>query len=200
MGNPSNEVDSTADVYLNDYTENYEQLLELSQQRAKSLKRINVFHILNTVLLVIAIILALLMGCKCKNESDLMKGGIELVQPGTSVELQNRINKAIEVGLFNVFMNTDVQLASGNANANWLIQNVETNRYLVYVEVYNKANNDLIYKSDVIQPGYKIEEAQLTKPLPAGKYDCVAYFNVLEEVGGDVKTKIGVNIGVTVKN
>lgn len=153
------------------------------------------------ILIAVLFVLFLLFRCQClMNGSDLEKGSIDFVQPKSDRNLQEEVNKAVEAGMFNVFMNTDIVFENGDEKGNLLIQNVETNPNPVFVEIYLKDSNELIYKSDEIPVGYKIEEGKLNVSLDKGTYDCVAYFNVIDEASKEVVNRIGLNVKLTIKN
>lgn len=152
--------------------------------------------------LIILLLLLLLTRCcsSCSNmtPSDISQGEIEWNQPRASRDLQAEIDKAVEQGMFNVFMNTNIVFQDGNSKGNMMIQNIDTNVYPMYVEIYNDDN--LLYKSDIIDPGYKIEEAKLDTALSKGTYDCTAYFYVTDSNKEEVQNKIGLNVKITVNN
>lgn len=155
------------------------------------------------ILIVILFVLLFLFKCNCPmnmDNSGLEKGSIDFVQPKSDRNLQEEVNKAVEAGMFNVFMNTDIVFENGNEKGNLLIQNVETNPNPVFVEIYLKDTYDLIYKSDEIPVGYKIEEGSLSKSLDKGTYKCVAYFNVINEESKEVVNRIGLNVKLTIQN
>lgn len=164
-----------------------------NERRIKRLEQISV-----GLLLLILLLYALFFGFQCRCVSDVQKGSIDMVQPRAARDLQAEVDKAVEMGMFNVFMNTNVVLENGEAKGNLLIQNVETNAYPVFVEIYEKDTDELLYKSEALEPGYKIEEAKLLHPLEKGTHDCVAYFNVLENDSEEVRNRIGLNVKMTV--
>ncbi len=150
------------------------------------------------VVIVFLLLLSLLVYYFFSYRSDVLQGEIDWDQPRASRDLQAEIDKAVEQGMFNVFMNTNVVFKDGQSKGNMMIQNIETNRYPMYVEIYH--DNTLLYKSDIIEPGYKIEEAKLDTPLSKGTYDCTAYFYVTDNNKEEVQNKIGLNIKITVNN
>ena len=150
------------------------------------------------VVIVFLLLLSLLVYYFFSYRSDVLQGEIDWDQPRASRDLQAEIDKAVEQGMFNVFMNTNVVFKDGQSKGNMMIQNIETNRYPMYVEIYH--DNTLLYKSDIIEPGYKIEKAKLDTPLSKGTYDCTAYFYVTDNNKEEVQNKIGLNIKITVNN
>jgi len=167
--------------------------LQSQEQNNKKKKR-------NKIIIVIIVLISLLLFLvRCNPlRSDISKGEIDWDQPRASRDLQAEIDKAVEQGMFNVFMNTNVVFKDGQSKGNMMIQNIETNRYPMYVEIYH--DNTLLYKSYIIEPGYKIEEAKLDTPLSKGTYDCTAYFYVTDNNKEEVQNKIGLNIKITVNN
>ena len=168
------------------------------EQNNKKKKRNKIIAFLIMLLLLLLLLTRCCSSCSNLSPSDISQGEIEWNQPRASRDLQAEIDKAVEQGMFNVFMNTNVVFKDGNSKGNMMIQNIDTNIYPMYVEIYNDDN--LLYKSDIIDPGYKIEEAKLDTALSKGTYDCTAYFYVTDSNKEEVQNKIGLNIKITVNN
>lgn len=168
------------------------------EQNNKKKKRNKIIAFLITLLLLLLLLTRCCSSCSNLSPSDISQGEIEWNQPRASRDLQAEIDKAVEQGMFNVFMNTNIVFQDGNSKGNMMIQNIDTNVYPMYVEIYNDDN--LLYKSDIIDPGYKIEEAKLDTVLSKGTYDCTAYFYVTDSNKQEVQNKIGLNIKITVNN
>ena len=168
------------------------------EQNNKKKKRNKIITFIIMLLLLLLLLTRCCSSCSNLSPSDISQGAIEWNQPRASRDLQAEIDKAVEQGMFNVFMNTNVVFKDGQSKGNLLIQNVETNIYPMYVEIYN--DDTLLYKSDIIEPGYKIEEAKLDTVLSKGTYDCTAYFYVTDSNKEEVQNKIGLNIKITVNN
>ena len=168
------------------------------EQNNKKKKRNKIIAFLIMLLLLLLLLTRCCSSCSNLSPSDISQGEIEWNQPRASRDLQAEIDKAVEQGMFNVFMNTNVVFKDGNSKGNMMIQNIDTNIYPMYVEIYNDDN--LLYKSDIIDPGYKIEEAKLDTALSKGTYDCTAYFYVTDSNKQEVQNKIGLNIKITVNN
>lgn len=168
------------------------------EQNNKKKKRNKIIAFLIILLLLLLLLTRCCSSCSNMTPSDISQGEIEWNQPRASRDLQAEIDKAVEQGMFNVFMNTNIVFQDGNSKGNMMIQNIDTNVYPMYVEIYNDDN--LLYKSDIIDPGYKIEEAKLDTALSKGTYDCTAYFYVTDSNKEEVQNKIGLNIKITVNN
>lgn len=115
-------------------------------------------------------------------------------------ELQAELNKKVEEGMMNVSMNTNIVLKNGKSKANLKITNKENNRYMQFVEIYTKEDNKLIHKTGGIPVGKSLNEAKLDEELKKGTYECVAYFNGVDETTNSIVGKVGVNITINVLN
>lgn len=115
-------------------------------------------------------------------------------------EIQAELNKKVEEGMMNVSMNTNIVLKNGKSKANLKITNKENNRYMQFVEIYTKEDNKLIHKTGGIPVGKSLNEAKLDEELKKGTYECVAYFNGVDETTNSIVGKVGVNITINVLN
>ena len=115
-------------------------------------------------------------------------------------EIQEELNKKVEEGMINISMNTSPVFENGKAKGDLLIVNSEVNNYPQIVYIVRKDNNQEIYRSGGIPVGSKIEYAALDVDLPAGTYDCVAYFNNADPDTGAILGTAGAEITITVKN
>ena len=151
------------------------------------------------ILLIIAILSIVMIseGGFGRNTSDLEFGSIDWEEPE---DLQQKVNDAVAAGMVNVFMNTNVYLDDGGSEANLLIQNSEHNPGPIQVDIRTVDTDELLYSSEVIPVGYKIENAPLLIDLDAGTYDCMATFTVLDPDDEDREiNKVNLAVQVTVK-
>lgn len=137
---------------------------------------------------IVIIILLLLRSCGISKEV-VEYGVIDLPDKTTAMQM---VNDAVERGMFQVFMNTEVSLDK-DGYASLLIQNSEANHYPCYVLIEH--DGKIIYQSEIIQPGYKIERDKLMADIGPGVHDCNAYFCVLDELGAELN-RIGVNVTI----
>ena len=115
-------------------------------------------------------------------------------------EIQAELNRKVEEGMINISMNTSPVFPSGTEKGNLLIVNSESNRYPQIVYIVRKDTSEEIYRSKSIAVGSRIEYAALDVDLPAGVYDCVAYFNNADPDTGAMLGTAGAEITVTVEN
>ena len=115
-------------------------------------------------------------------------------------EIQAELNRKVEEGMINISMNTSPVFPSGIEKGNLFIVNSDSNRYPQIVYIIRKDTGEEIYRSNGIPVGSKIEYATLDVDLPAGIYDCVAYFNNADPETGAIIGTAGAEITVTVQN
>ena len=115
-------------------------------------------------------------------------------------EIQEELNRKVAEGMINISMNTNPVFPSGTEPGNLLIVNSEVNNYPQIVYIVRKDTGEEIYRSKGIAVGSKIEYAPLSVALPAGTYDCVAYFNNADPQTGAILGTAGAEIVVTVQN
>ncbi len=149
------------------------------------------------ILILILLFLLLLVRFLGKKETGEI-GGVTLgvIDLPSDFDVQSYVNSIVEEGMFQVFINTNIIL-DGNNKANLLIQNSEKNKYPAFVEfITDDENQELLYKSSVISPGYKIETAELPNDLADGIHPCKAYFHLLDDAGKEVN-KVAVNVKIS---
>lgn len=113
-------------------------------------------------------------------------------------EIVEELNKQVEEGMINISMNIYPTFENGTAKGDLLIINNTINRYPQIIEIYTKDDNKLIYRSGVIPVGGRVDYAQLNENLPAGTYNCVAYFNAINTETEEFVGKAGAEIQITV--
>lgn len=152
----------------------------------------------------IAIILLILLLClsKCCHGGDSAGNGnvkfgvIDIENPsgaGTR-DLQAMANEVLEENMFRVFITTHMEVDREGAFAP-MIQNTSVNRHPCWVEILDD-DGSVIYESDMIEPGYKIEQDVLLGLLTQGKHDCKAYFHVMEAASKDAREINAIGIDV----
>lgn len=113
-------------------------------------------------------------------------------------EIQKELNEKVAQGMINISMNTSPVFEDGKAKGNLLIVNSEVNNYPQIVYIVRNDNNQEIYRSGGIPVGSKIEYAALDVDLPAGTYECTAYFNNADPDTGAIFGTAGAEITITV--
>ena len=115
-------------------------------------------------------------------------------------EIRAELNEKVARGMISISMNTSPVFENGISEGNLLIVNSERNNYPQIVYIVRKDTGEEIYRSGGIPVGSKIERAKLAVDLPAGTYDCVAYFNNVDPETGAFLGTAGAEITVTVQH
>ena len=108
-------------------------------------------------------------------------------------------NKVAE-GMINISANTAPIFEDGASEGNLMLVNESINNYPQKVQIVRNDTGEQIYESGAIAVGSKIERAKLDVVLPAGTYECTAYFHNLNPETGDIIGTAGAIITITIKN
>lgn len=138
-------------------------------------------------------------------DADAVQGRVQQLSED---EIREQMNEVVREGMFNVSIAANVVVFSVDQIAQWRIENKDINRYLMQVNVYldeldgsglpTENLGQLIYATQIIEPGYYIPTAKLQLPegesLAEGIYDATAVFTALymddERVLGTTAVKI----------
>ena len=126
-----------------------------------------------------------------------IEGGWDNLSPE---EIAERLNQKVEEGMINISMNTAPYFENGTAEGNLMLVNESINNYPQKVQIVRNDTGEQIYESGAIAVGSKIERAKLDVVLPAGTYECTAYFHNLDPETGEIIGTAGAIINITIKN
>ena len=126
-----------------------------------------------------------------------IEGGWDNLSPE---EIAEKLNEKVAEGMINISMNTAPYFEDGKAEGNVMIVNESINNYPQKVQIVRNDTGDQIYESGAIAVGSKIERAKLDVALPAGTYECTAYFHNLDPETGEIIGTAGAIINITIKN
>ena len=130
-------------------------------------------------------------------DSSAVEGGWDNLSPE---EIAERLNQKVAEGMINISMNTAPYFENGKAEGNVMIVNESINNYPQKVQIVRNDTGEQIYESNAIPVGSKIERATLDVTLPAGTYECTAYFHNLDPESGEIIGTAGAIITITIKN
>ena len=156
-------------------------------------------------LLVVIIVLLLLRGCSPEKpatggvvyDSNAVEGGWDEADTDGIIA---GLNEKVEEGMINISMNTSPVFADGTSEGNLMIVNENINNYPQIVEITRNDTGEVIYRSDGIPVGSKIENAPLLVDLPAGTYECTAMFHSVDPDTGVSLGQAGAIITITILN
>ena len=130
-------------------------------------------------------------------DSSAVEGGWDNLSPE---EIAEKLNEKVAEGMINISMNTAPYFENGTADGNLMIVNESINNYPQKVQIVRNDTGEQIYQSKAIPVGSKIERAKLDATLPAGTYECTAYFHNLDPETGEIIGTAGAIITITIKN
>ena len=130
-------------------------------------------------------------------DSAAVEGGWDNLSPK---EIAEKLNEKVAEGMINISMNTAPYFEDSTAEGNLMIVNESINNYPQKVQIVRNDTGEQIYQSKAIPIGSKIERAKLDVDLPAGTYECTAYFHNLDPDSGAIIGTAGAIITITVKN
>ena len=130
-------------------------------------------------------------------DSSAVEGGWDNLSPE---EIEARLNEKVAEGMINISANTAPIFEDGSSEGNLMLVNESINNYPQKVQIVRNDTGEQIYESGAIAVGSKIERAKLDVVLPAGTYECTAYFHNLDPETGDIIGTAGDIITITIKN
>lgn len=168
-----------------------------------------IFRIVVVVLLLIVILLLLHKQTQTKQAqakqdaiSEERERSAQLgILPGMSdEEIQDALNRQVEQGMLNVSMNPLPVFENGTSEGNVRIQNIAGNHYSIRVRYVRSDTGDTILTTKYIDPGYYVENMKLDKPLPKGRYLCVANVDAFDPKTLAPVGQTGMEVVITVNN
>ena len=130
-------------------------------------------------------------------DSSAVEGGWDNLSPE---EMAEKLNEKVAEGMINISMNTAPYFENGTADGNIVIVNESINNYPQKVQIIRNDTGEQIYESGAIAVGSKIERAKLDVALPAGTYECTAYFHNLDPETGEIIGTAGAIINITIQH
>ena len=130
-------------------------------------------------------------------DDSAVEGGWDNLSPE---EIAEKLNEKVAEGMINISMNTAPIFEDGSSEGNLMLVNESINNYPQKVQIVRNDTGEQIYQSKAIPVGSKIERAKLDVDLPAGTYECTAYFHNLDPESGAIIGTAGAIINITIKN
>ena len=130
-------------------------------------------------------------------DDSAIEGGWDNLSPE---EIAEKLNEKVAEGMINISANTAPIFEDGASEGNLMLVNESINNYPQKVQIVRNDTGEQIYESGAIAVGSKIERAKLDVVLPAGTYECTAYFHNLDPETGDIIGTAGAIINITIKN
>lgn len=130
-------------------------------------------------------------------DSSAVEGGWDQMTPE---EIEAALNNKVAEGMINISANTAPIFEDGASEGNLMLVNESINNYPQKVQIIRNDTGEQIYESGAIAVGSKIERAKLDVALPAGTYECTAYFHNLDPETGEIIGTAGAIINITIQH
>ena len=130
-------------------------------------------------------------------DSSAVEGGWDNLSPE---EIAKKLNEKVAEGMINISANTAPIFEDGASEGNLMLVNESINNYPQKVQIVRNDTGEQIYESGAIAVGSKIERAKLDVVLPAGTYECTAYFHNLDPESGAIIGTAGAIITITIQH
>ena len=130
-------------------------------------------------------------------DSSAVEGGWDNLSPE---EIEARLNEKVAEGMINISANTAPIFEDGASEGNLMLVNESINNYPQMVQIVRNDTGEQIYESGAIAVASKIERARLDVVLPAGTYECTAYFHNLDPESGAIIGTAGAIITITIQH
>lgn len=163
------------------------------------------------ILILGVIVIGILIGVICyltlrkepEQESRESREYNRVVTPENIEEIIGQLNEAdyTPIGSYEVMMNTDWIFPDGaSPSTNAYVENSINNRNVVYFTIALETDRDTdIYDSPFLEPGSYMEAIQLDVDLPAGKYDAVLTYHLVD--GQEIEVShVSVSVTLTISN
>lgn len=121
-----------------------------------------------------------------------------IVDEDNAGDIMDEMSEKVSKGMFECKMTTAWTFDDGKSESpNAYVANVENNLYTLYFDVYEEATNDLLYSSPMLPVGTELKNFKLDKELPAGEYDAVVMYTMVDENLEEV-SNVGFKVTITV--
>jgi len=129
-----------------------------------------------------------------QREAEALQGSINVM---SEEEIQEALNNIVDEGMFRISIASDI-IAVEDGKAQVRIENNLQNRYIMQVSLYLDENGEEIYSTDLIDPGYYIQETTFDKQLDPGEYAATAVFTALYPDTEEIVGTVGANVTIHV--
>lgn len=160
------------------------------KKKRKRYKKIRSFIVIVGVLFLVA----LLFRCG-KDEKEPLSEYEEQVNAITEIDYskqQDALNAIVEEGKMNVNYSSEA-VFKGTVSEKFNIKNIKNNHHPIVFELYDE-EEECLYLSKKIEPGYEMNYIQLNKALEKGVHECKLKVGYAEE--GNVSSVFPITIEV----
>lgn len=177
---------------------------QISSSGEKNTKNKIIIAIIVIILCVlVGVILYLVLGKDAEPESEQEPKEWNMVVTPDNVDeilAQLKDSDKTPMGSYEVRMVPDWEFDNGDAvSSNAYVENVVNNQNTVYFDITRTDDSSVIYKSPYLPVGRSLEKIKLDTSLPAGVYDTVLTYHLVDEKNQELST-VSVALTITIKN
>ena len=115
-------------------------------------------------------------------------------------EVMEELPEPVQPGYYEVSMNLNWTFPDGaSPSSNAFVENLPGNSNDVYFDVQLRDTGETIYESPLIPLGEQLSSVTLDRNLPAGSYDCVVVYHLVDESQRTIST-VSLGMVVTIEN
>lgn len=115
-------------------------------------------------------------------------------------ELKAAEQKAVDASKFNMVIKSEAVFETSDSEGSLYIQNPVENGYPINVVIRLDSNNEQVYSSGAIQPGYEINGAKLEQQLSKGKHPATATFDIYDAKTNKKRGQVQAGITIQINN
>lgn len=162
---------------------------------AKDRKKRKLVLIILVLLLIAAIaVLVFLLTRKDEKERD------TVVTEENVEKIKQQLQEPVEDGYYKTKMSVDWTFEDGKSvSSDAYVANSKDNTRKVYFEVNRSDTNELVYSSPYLPVGTELKEIKLDKDLPAGDYECVLTYHLVDDEDEELTT-VSVTVNLHILN
>lgn len=177
--------------------ETYKEVSDVAEKAAKRTNektgrggRIALLVCIGVIVVLLCTVIFLLLK-KEDDESETANRGVVVNSSNVEKVAEQMIEDfdPVPAGSYEVTMNSTWYFADGSASSdNAYVENANSNVSDVYFDVTRSDTGETIYSSPVLPVGTYLEDITLDTVLPAGSYDCVIIYHLLNDEGNTQST------------
>lgn len=147
------------------------------------------------IIVIIALCVVIYLLLNKKDDDDKVKRNV-VVNEDNVEDVLTEIEDRVPAGNYEVVMNSTWNFKNGSASSeDAYVENSRANQNPVYFEITRSDTEETIFESPIIPVGSHLDNITLDKKLPAGSYDCVMIYHLLNDEEESIST---VRVGLTI--
>lgn len=113
-------------------------------------------------------------------------------------KVKQQLQEPVEDGYYKTKMSVDWTFEDGKSvSSDAYVANSKDNTRKVYFEVNRSDTDELVYSSPYLPVGTELKEIKLDKDLPAGDYECVLTYHLVDDEDEELTTlSVTVNLHI----